>query len=406
MNTSNQQKSIVEGHPLYLQIKAKHMIQSVNSVPAFDIKQQYEIIEAEVSAAVLEVLASGRYIGGPLVESFEQQFAAYHGVTNCIACNSGTDALYLALRALEVGVGDEVITTPFTFVATAEVISAVGAKPIFVDIETTTFNLDLQQVTAAITPNTKAIIPVHLFGQPVDMTALMTIAQSHNLAVIEDCAQSTGATWDDGKVGSIGHIGCFSFYPTKNLGGCGDGGAITTNDPAIAAKLRVLKEHGQKNRYYYEEIGVNSRLDALQAAILQIKLRHLDTWNSQRRAIATYYQQFLSQVPGIIAPQELAGGLSVWNQYTIRISSEGRNGSSNTYRDTVRSQLQERGVSTMVYYPHPLHLQPVYQHLGYQPGQLPVAEQACREVLSLPMFPELTTPQQDQVIYALKDCLA
>ncbi|WGV25048.1 DegT/DnrJ/EryC1/StrS family aminotransferase [Halotia branconii] len=381
------------------------MIQSINSIPAFDIKQQYATIEAEVSATVLEVLSSGRYIGGPLVEAFEQQFAAYHNVTNCIACNSGTDALFLALRALEIGAGDEVITTPFTFVATAEVISAVGAKPIFVDIDTTTFNLDLQQVAGAITPKTKAIIPVHLFGQPVDMTTLMAIASSHNLAVVEDCAQSTGASWDNQKVGSIGHLGCFSFYPTKNLGGCGDGGAITTNDPELAAKLRVLKEHGQKNRYYYEEIGVNSRLDTMQAAILQIKLRYLDQWNHQRQAIAAYYQQFLTQLPGIVAPQELAKGVSVWNQYTIRISSEGRNGSSTTYRDSVRTQLQERGVSSMVYYPYPLHLQPVYQYLGYQPGQLPVAELACHEVLSLPMFPELTHEQQDQVIYALKDCL-
>jgi dTDP-4-amino-4,6-dideoxygalactose transaminase len=382
------------------------MIQSVNSIPAFDIKQQYATIEAEVSAAVLEVLASGRYIGGPIVESFEQQFAAYHQVNHCIACNSGTDALYLALRALGIGTGDEVITTPFTFVATAEVISAVGAKPIFVDIDTTTFNIDLQQVAAAITPHTKAIIPVHLFGQPVDMTALMEIAQSHNLAVIEDCAQSTGASWDHQKVGSIGHIGCFSFYPTKNLGGCGDGGAITTNDPELAAKLRMIKEHGQKNRYYYEEVGVNSRLDAIQATILQIKLRHLDTWNQNRQAIAAYYQQFLSQVPGIVTPQELPGGVGVWNQYTIRVSSTGQNGSRANRRDLIRNQLQERGVNSMVYYPHPLHLQPVYQHLGYQPGQLPVAELACHQVLSLPMFPELTQEQQDQVIYALKDCLS
>jgi dTDP-4-amino-4,6-dideoxygalactose transaminase len=380
------------------------MIQSVNSVPAFDIQHQYATIAAEVSAAVLEVLTSGRYIGGPVVESFEQQFAAYHGTNHCIACNSGTDALYLALRALEIGTGDEVITTPFTFVATAEVISAVGATPIFVDIDSNTFNIDLQQVAAAITPKTKAIIPVHLFGQPVDMTALMAIAKSHNLAVIEDCAQATGATWDNQKVGSIGDIGCFSFYPTKNLGGCGDGGAITTNDPQLAAKLRIFKEHGQKNRYYYEEIGINSRLDSLQAAILQIKLRYLDTWNHQRRAIAAYYQQFLSQIPGIIVPQELPGGLSVWNQYTIRISSTEGIVRPN-YRDWVRGQLQERGVNSMVYYPHPLHLQPVYQYLGYQPGQLPVAELVCHQVLSLPMFPELTQLQQDQVIYALKDSL-
>ena len=380
------------------------MIQSLNSVPAFDIQHQYATIAAEVSAAVLEVLTSGRYIGGPVVESFEQQFAAYHGTNHCIACNSGTDALYLALRALEIGTGDEVITTPFTFVATAEVISAVGATPIFVDIDSNTLNIDLQQVAAAITPQTKAIIPVHLFGQPVDMTALMAIAKSHNLAVIEDCAQATGATWDNQKVGSIGDIGCFSFYPTKNLGGCGDGGAITTNDPQLAAKLRILKEHGQKNRYYYEEIGINSRLDSLQAAILQIKLRYLDTWNHQRRAIAAYYQQFLSHIPGVIVPQELPGGLSVWNQYTIRISSTEGIVRPN-YRDWVRGQLQERGVNSMVYYPHPLHLQPVYQYLGYQPGQLPVAELVCNQVLSLPMFPELTQLQQDQVIYAIKDSL-
>jgi dTDP-4-amino-4,6-dideoxygalactose transaminase len=380
------------------------MIQSVNSVPAFDIKQQYSTLEAEVSAVVLEILASGRYIGGPVVEGFEKQFAAYHGVTECIACNSGTDALFLSLRALNIGAGDEVITTTFTFIATAEVISAVGAKPVFVDIDDT-FNLDLQQVAAAITPKTKAIIPVHLFGQPVDMTALMAIAQSHNLAVIEDCAQSTGATWADQKVGSIGHIGCFSFYPTKNLGGCGDGGAITTNDPEIASKLRVLRDHGSKVRYIHEEVGVNSRLDAIQAAILEIKLRYLDNWNERRRAIAAYYHQFLSQIPGIIAPEELAGGSGVWNQYTIRISGEGRNGATAKYRDSVRHQLQERGVSSMVYYPLALHLQPVYQNLGYQPGSLPVAEQICHEVISLPMFPELTQEQQDQVIYALKDCL-
>ncbi|WP_341529055.1 DegT/DnrJ/EryC1/StrS family aminotransferase [Nostoc sp. UHCC 0302] len=381
------------------------MIQSVNPVPAFDIKQQYTTIEAEVSAVVLEVLASGRYIGGPQVESFEQQFATYHGVSECVACNSGTDALYLALRVLEIGAGDEVITTPFTFIATAEVISAVGAKPVFVDIDATTFNLDVEKIAAAITPKTKAIIPVHIFGQPVDMTALMAIAEAHNLSVIEDCAQSTGAIWENQKVGSIGHIGCFSFYPTKNLGGCGDGGAITTNDSAIAVKLRILRDHGSKIRYIHEEIGVNSRLDALQAAILQIKLRYLDIWNDRRRAIANYYYQFLSQVPGIIPPQELPGGAGVWNQYTIRISGEDRNGSSAKYRDWVRNQLQEQGVSSMIYYPYPLHLQPVYQSLGYQQGELPVAEQACHEVISLPMFPELTDQQQDQVIYALKDCL-
>ncbi|CDN16019.1 pleiotropic regulatory protein [Richelia intracellularis] len=284
------------------------MIQTVNSIPAFDLKQQYNAIEEEVSAAVLEVLASGGYIGGSIVAGLEQQLADYIEVNECISCNSGTDALYLALRAYGIGVGDEVITTSFTFIATSEVISAVGAKPVFVDINEATFNLDLQQVATAITPQTKAIIPVHLFGQPVDMTELMGIAKVHNLVVIEDCAQSTGAMWGEKLVGSIGHVGCFSFYPTKNLGGCGDGGAITTNDGEIAAKIRMLKNHGQKDRYYYEEVGVNSRLDAIQAAVLQIKLRYLDTWNQQRKGIASRYQSYLSQLPNIITPHELGGG--------------------------------------------------------------------------------------------------
>ena len=382
------------------------MIKSVNSIPAFDIKQQYATIETEVSAAVLAVLASGRYIGGPAVTDFEQQFADYHGVSECVACNSGTDALFLVLRALGIGAGDEVITTPFTFFATTEVISAVGAIPVFVDIDATTFNLDVEKVAAAITSKTKAIMPVHLFGLPVDMTGLMEIAKAHNLTVIEDCAQATGASWENQKVGSIGHIGCFSFYPTKNLGGCGDGGAMTTNDPAIATQLRVLREHGSKVRYIHEEIGVNSRLDAIQAVILQIKLRYLDLWNSRRKQIADYYYQQLSQVSDIIVPQEFPGGVGVWNQYTIRISGERRNGASGKYRDSVKNQMQEQGVNSMIYYPLPLHLQPVYKNLGYQPGQLPEAEQASQEVLSLPMFPELEQEQQDKVIDTLKHCLS
>lgn len=383
------------------------MVPSVNSIPPVDLVRQYATIEAEVSDAVLKVLASGGYIGGSLVEGFEQQFAAYVGVTDCVACNSGTDALYLALRALEIGPGDRVITTPFTFFASAEVISAVGATPVFVDIDARTFNLDVEQVAAAITDKTRAIIPVHLFGQPVDMTAIMEIAQSYHLAVIEDCAQSTGAEWMGQKVGSIGHIGCFSFYPTKNLGACGDGGAVTTNDPAIAAAIRMLRVHGEKTRYYHEKIGINSRLDTVQAAILQIKLRYLDTWNDQRRALSARYHQFLKVVPGLIAPQELPGSQGVWNQYTIRVS-EGKQpvgSKAVSHRDRVRQLLQQQGVGSMVYYPQPLHLQPVYKSLGYQLGQFPQSEQACREVLSLPMFPELSIQQQDQVIYSLKDCL-
>jgi dTDP-4-amino-4,6-dideoxygalactose transaminase len=375
----------------------------VNKVPPFNLTRQYTTIGEEVNAAVQKVLSSGCYIGGSLVESFEQQFAEHTGVKECISCNSGTDALYLALRALQIGAGDEVITTPFTFFATTEVISAVGAKPVFVDIDAKTFNLDITQIESAITERTKAIIPVHLFGQPVDMTALMAIAQSRGIAVIEDCAQATGAEWAGQKVGSIGHIGCFSFYPTKNLGACGDGGALTTNDPAIAASLRMLRDHGSRVRYHHEAIGVNSRLDALQAAVLQIKLRHLDRWNESRREIAASYHQLLNPVPGVVIPQEPSGGRAVWNQYTIRVTKDG---STSNYRDEVRSQLQKLGISSTVYYPLPLHLQPVYQDLGYQIGQLPIAERACHEVLSLPMFPELAFEEQQQVVYGLKDCIS
>jgi len=392
----------------------------VNNIPPFDLTRQYELIGAEIGAAVLGVLASGRYIGGSPVQNFEQQFASYIGVSECVSCNSGTDALYMALRALNIGAGDEVITTPFTFIATAEVISHIGATPVFVDIDRDTFNLDLAQLESAITPQTRAIIPVHLFGQPVDMTRLMTIARAHNLIVIEDCAQATGAEWAEQKVGSIGQIGCFSFFPTKNLGACGDGGALTTNDPTIAAQVRTLREHGMRARYIHEETGINSRLDAIQATILQIKLRHLDTWNAQRRAIADRYRQLLTSLPGVISPKELSGSYSVWNQYTTRIPSSTNSGTSasfsapsleilgnnhHNYRDWVRSQLQARGVSSMVYYPLPLHLQPVYQGLGYRRGQFPIAEQVCQEVLSLPMFPELLPEQQEQIVHHLKDCL-
>ncbi len=375
----------------------------MNNVPTFNLTRQYKVIGEEVSAVVQEVLTSGCYIGGSIVKRFEQQFADYIGVRECVACNSGTDALYLALRALEIGSGDEVITTPFTFIATAEAIASVGAKPIFVDIDAKTFNLDVTQLSSAITQHTKAIIPVHLFGQPVDMTALMAIAQEAGLAVIEDCAQAVGAEWAGQKVGSIGHIGCFSFYPTKNLGACGDGGAITTNDPAIAATIRRLADHGTGSvRYYHETTGINSRLDSLQAAILQIKLRYLEQWNNARRQAASTYHQMLEPVPGVVIPQEIPGGRAVWNQYTIRVTKDGSNSG---YRDEIRRQIQQLGVNSTVYYPLPLHLQPVYKDLGYQRGQFPVSERTCNEVLSLPMFPELSFEEQQQVVYSLKDCI-
>ena len=384
------------------------MVSRVNNVPPLDLSRQYAQIGDEMAAAVLQVLASGAYIGGPTVKTFEREFANYIGVSECVGCNSGTDALILALRALKIGPGDEVITTPFTFFASAEVISAVGATPVFVDIDGATFNMDVDRLEAAITEKTKAIMPVHIFGQPVDMTRLMAVANKHHLAVIEDCAQAVGAEWESRKVGSIGHIGCFSFYPTKNLGACGDGGAATTNDPELAATMRMLKEHGQSSRYFYEEIGCNSRLDALQAAILGIKLRYLDSWNALRREKAEFYSEYLDRVPGVAVPRELPAAKGVWNQYTLRLKSQdsSQNPTSGNFRDSVRAQLQENGIGSMVYYPLPLHLQPVYKSLGYQTGQFPAAELVCREVLSLPMFPELSGDLQERAIYGLKDCLA
>jgi dTDP-4-amino-4,6-dideoxygalactose transaminase len=364
----------------------------MTTIPPFDLSVQFQQIGDEINQAALTVLSSGRYIGGATVEKFEQEFAAYHGMAECVACNSGTDALYLAVKALGIGFGDEVITTPFTFFATAEMISATGATPVFIDIDPTSCNLDPEKITAAITPRTKAIMPVHLFGRSAPMDQIMAIAEQHHLAVIEDCAQATGTEWQGRKVGSIGHIGCFSFYPTKNLGACGDGGAMTTNDPAIAKQLRILRDHGRTAMYYHEELGLNSRLDAVQAAILSVKLPYLDQWIAHRRRIADRYQTRLQGIPGIVIPID-ADGMS-WNQFTIRIL--------NGKRDPVREQLQGAGIITMIYYPLPMHLQPVYAGLGYQAGQLPQAEAAAAEVLSLPMFPEMSEAQQDQVVAALR----
>jgi dTDP-4-amino-4,6-dideoxygalactose transaminase len=265
-------------------------------------------------------------------------------------------------------------------------------------------NIDLDRLEAAITPQTKAIMPVHLFGNPVDMSGVMAIAERYNLIVIEDCAQSTGAEWQGRKVGAIGHFGCFSFFPTKNLGGCGDGGAIAINDGTLAADLRMLREHGSRERYYHEAVGINSRLDALQAAILSIKLPYLDEWNRRRTAAAARYQELLAPIDGIVLPQGNPGGRAVWNQFTIQIEPRvGVKASQN--RDRVRAQLQEAGVISMIYYPLPLHLQEVYRDLGSSAGSFPITEAISDRVLSLPMFPELTPQEQERVVYALKDAL-
>lgn len=374
----------------------------MTTIPPVELTQQFKAIAADVNTAVMDVLASGQYIHGPVEETFTKTFGNYIGTSESIACNSGTDALYLALRALNIGPGDEVITSPFTFIATAETISAVGATPVFVDIDINTFNLDAQAIAAAISDRTRAIMPVHLFGQPADMDTIMEVATAHQLYVIEDCAQATGAMWQQRRVGSIGHIGCFSFFPTKNLGGCGDGGAMLTNDPDLAATATMVREHGSRVKYHHEVIGINSRLDAVQAAILLVKLRYLDEWNAHRTDVASRYDQLLAPVPGIALPQIIDQGTSVWNQYTIRLETARNDGQ---VRDRVRQLMMAQGVIPMIYYPIPLHLQPVYADLGYQPGSLPMAEQAARQVLSLPMFPELSPEQQTTVVYSLKEAL-
>lgn len=372
-------------------------------IPPVDLTEQFTRIQAEVNAAVAEVLASGQYINGPVVQAFTEAFGRSVGTDHCVVCNSGTDALYLALRALKIGPGDEVITSPFTFIATAEAISAVGATPVFVDIDLDSFNLDITKIEAAITPRSRAIMPVHLFGRPVDMGPLLDLASRHQLAVIEDCAQATGAQWQGKTVGSLGHVGCFSFFPTKNLGGCGDGGAITTNDPELAATMTMLREHGSRVRYHHEAIGINSRLDSVQAAILAIKLRYLEQWNQQRAAVAQRYDALLADVAGIVRPQAPTFGQSVWNQYTLRIAGATADGQE---RNHIQQRMREAGVICMVYYPLPLHLQPVYQSLGYKPGDLPQSEAAAHQVLSLPMFPELDAARQEVVVDTLRQVLS
>ena len=378
----------------------------VTVIPPIDLTEQFQTIQHDVQTAVMEVLASGRYINGQAVDAFAKRFGDYIGAPECVGCNSGTDALYLSLRALGIGPGDEVITSPFTFFATAETISAVGATPVFTDIDIDTFNLDPQHVAAAITERTRAIMPVHLFGQSVQMDKILAIASQYSLEVIEDCAQATGARWGERRVGSLGRTGCFSFYPTKNLGACGDGGALITHDPEIAAKVRMLQEHGQKHggnvRYHHDEFGINSRLDAIQAAILLVKLARLDSWNARRAEVAARYEQLLEPVPGVVCPQLRSGASSVWNQYTIRLTVAKDDGA---VRDQIRQELQRKGVISMVYYPLPLHLQQVYADLNYRPGSLPESEKASRQVLSLPMYPELTPDQQTYVVHSLKEVL-
>ena len=395
-------------------------------VPPFSLGEQLRQLGDALDSAVLEVLRSGQYIGGPTIAAFESAFAAATDTPHAIGCNSGTDALILALRALGIGPGDEVITCSFSFFATAEAISAVGATPVFVDVDPHTYLIDLDQIEAAITPATRALLPVHLFGRPVDMERLCGLADRHGLKVIEDCAQATGASWNGRPVGSWGDAGCFSFFPTKNLGAAGDGGAVVCRDPELAQRVRELAVHGMPRRYLHTALGYNSRLDALQAAVLNIKLPHLGGWVEARRGIADRYHRQLGGLEGIQLPAEGCEGHS-WNQFVLRVPAcpgEARACSSGceqpcnpsadsaTYglpeascRDWLQERLRASGVNTIIYYPIPIHRQPAYAELGYGPGSLPVTERLCAEVLSLPIFPELSEQQQVRVIEVLREVL-
>ncbi|MBS0209360.1 MAG: DegT/DnrJ/EryC1/StrS family aminotransferase [Planctomycetes bacterium] len=365
----------------------------VTSVPLFDNQRQYRELAADIQAAIARVCESGRFIMGPDCQVFEDAVAKYCGVPHAIGCASGSDALLLALMAAGVEAGHEVIVPSYTFFATASAVTRLNAKPVFVDIDPVTYNLDPAAVSAAITPATRAIIPVHLFGQCADMAAINHIAHTLGLTVIEDACQAIGAEYRGVRAGNLGEMACFSFYPTKNLGGFGDGGLLTTNRADFAERLRLLRAHGMQPRYYHQLVGINSRLDSLQAAVLNVKLPHLERWTKARAELATRYQQLFtaSGLHKIVTLPTVADDCrSVWNQFVIR-APEGK-------RDTLRQHLADKKIGTEIYYPVPLHQQQCFEYLGYAEGSLPHTEQAARETLALPIFPELTAAEQEAVV--------
>jgi dTDP-4-amino-4,6-dideoxygalactose transaminase len=364
---------------------------SLEPIPPLDLKAQWLSIKDEISAAINAVVESQHFILGPQVQALEEEVARYCGTKFAVGVASGTDALLLALHAAGVGPGDEVLMPTFSFIATADTGSLLGAVPVFVDIDPETFAMDPAQLEAKITPRTRAIVPVHLYGHPADMDPINSIAQRHNLKVIEDNAQAIGAKYKNRKTGCLGDLGCISFFPSKNLGGYGDGGMIVTNSETYSKHLRTLRSHGSPKKYYATEQGWNSRLDEIQAAILRVKLRHLDNWGVARRKNASIYGQLLKGVPGVVTPVEAPWAEHVYHQYTIRLAN----------RERVQSALTEQGIGTTVYYPTPMHLQPVFAKLGYHEGDLPEAELAAKEVLSLPIYAELTNEQIRRVVEAI-----
>jgi len=365
-------------------------VESTTPVPLLDLKAQYNALRDEIRAAIDGVLESQYFILGPEVEALEREVAAYSHCQYGIGVSSGTDALLVALMALGVGSGDEVITTPYTFFATAGAIARLGARPVFVDIDPLTYNIDPAGIEAVITPRTRAIIPVHLYGQMADMDPIMAIAQQHGLAVIEDAAQAIGAEYHGRRAGSIGQMGCFSFFPSKNLGGFGDAGMVTTNDPDLAARLRLLRGHGAQPKYYHQLLGGNFRLDAIQAAVLRVKLRHLDTWTAARQQNAARYRELLADAP-LQLPFDAGYGRHIYNQFVIRSER----------RDALMAHLKAHQIGTEIYYPLPMHLQTCFSDLAYQQGAFPQSEAAAQETLAIPIYPELGEEQQAAVVEAI-----
>ncbi len=364
-------------------------------LPVVDLKAQYKCLREEILTAVSDVLENALFILGPNVAALEREIAEFCHSPYAVGVASGTDALILALRAAGIQAGDEVIVPAFSFVATADAVSILGATPVFADVDPATLNIDMGYAASLVTARTRAIIPVHLYGQPADMDAVADLAERHNLVVIEDCAQALGANWAGKPVGSMGDYGCISFFPTKNLGAYGDGGMITARCQRSAAHLRTLRVHGSKKKYLHDEQGMNSRLDELHAAILRVKLPYLTRWNFERRRIAALYRQALAHLEDILLPCESPDAFHVYHQFTIR----------HPERDTVQAALRESNIESVVYYPVPLHLQPMYAQLGYREGDLPVAERAAGEVLSLPIFPEMTEADVAHVAECIEKAL-
>jgi dTDP-4-amino-4,6-dideoxygalactose transaminase len=374
-------------------------------LPALDLPAEYEALRGEIEPAVLGVLASGRYIGGPEVERFETAFAAWCGAGHGVAVSSGTDALRFALVACGVGSGDEVVTSPFSFIGTTEAITQAGGRLVFADIDPATFTLDPARAAAAVTRRTRALLPVHLYGQTADMPALQDLATARGLVVVEDACQAHGAAFGGRRAGSMGHAAAFSFYPTKNLGGCGEGGLVTSASPDVAGRVRRLRDHGQTAKYVHAEEGYNGRLDALQCAILRAKLPHLDDWNRRRQALAARYRAALADAEArghLRLPVARAGGEHVYHQFAVRVLA----GAARGGRDRTREALQMEGIETGVHYPVPLHRQPCYAGLGIPEGSFPESERAAREVLTLPLYPLLAEAQVDRVAATLARVLA